>query len=141
MKISGKLFIAIFLGSIILVSCDVNDDGFFQSTQVSRILSADVPDTMVVGETYTLGIAYEKDSNCHTFSNFQTVNQGDSLFFVRAITTFTQNGNCNLDPEEALREADFTNDFESNFTFKFLKDRDSLGDFIYLNKEVIVIEE
>lgn len=141
MKLLSKLFIAVFLVSIILVSCEVSDDGFVQTTEVSPILDASVPDTMIVGESYSLDIIYEKQSNCHTFSGFQTENQGDSLVFVRAITTFTQNSNCNQGSEGVSREVDFTNNFESNFTFKFLKDIDSIGDFIYLDKEVIVVKE
>lgn len=140
MKFLSKLFIVFFLASIILVSCEVNDDGFFQSTQVSRILDAEVPDTMVVGETYTFDITYEKDSDCHTFSNFEAVSQGDSLYFVRAITLFTQSSNCNQQAIGEPREIDFTNEFESDFTFKFLQDRDSVGESIYLEKDVVVIE-
>lgn len=140
MKILSRLFIAGFLGSIFLVSCVSDDDNFFQTSLVSPILEANVPDTMVVGETYTLEITYQKESDCHTFSNFEAVNQGDSLYFVRAITTFTQSSNCDQVAEGVLREVDFTNDYESNFTFKFLQDKDSIGDFNYLDKEVIVIE-
>lgn len=140
MKFLSRLVILGFLASIFSVSCEVSDDGFFQSTQVSRILNADVPDTMVVGETYSFEITYEKDSDCHSFSNFDAANQGDSLYFVRAITIFTQSSNCNQDPEGVAKEIDFTNEFESDFTFKFLQDRDSEGESIYLDKEVVVIE-
>jgi len=140
MKLLSKFLIFSFLISISLVSCDVENDNFFQTSQVSRILSATVPDTMVTGETYTLDIRYEKDSNCHTFSNFETVNQGDSLYFVRAITIFTQSENCNQQATSELREVEFTNEFESNFTFKFLQDRDSIGELIYIDREVVVID-
>lgn len=141
MKILSKLFIASLLTSIILTSCDINDDGVFQTSEVSRILDASVPDTMITGETYSFDITYEKESNCHTFSRFQTVNQADSLYFVRAITTFTQASNCEQEPEGVSRTVDFINNSDSNFTFKFLNDIDSLGNFIYITQDVIVVEE
>lgn len=140
MKFLSRLFIAGFLGSIFLIGCVGDDNNFFQTSLVSPILNANVPDTMVVGETYTLEITYQKESNCHAFSNFEAVNEGDSLYYVRAITIFTQSSNCNQDAEGVLREVDFTNNFESNFTFKFLQERDSTGSFNYLDKNVVVIE-
>ncbi len=138
MKLLSKLFIASFIGSILLVSCETEDDNFFQTTQVSPILSANVPDTMTVGTTYTLGITYEKSSDCHRFLSFEAVNEGDSLYYVRAITIFTEAADCNQEAEGVLKVVDFTNNFESNFTFKFLKGTDSLGDFTYVDKDVIV---
>lgn len=142
MKYISKLFIVFFIGSIVSVSCSVDDDeNLFQTSQVSPILDANVPDTMVMGETYTLGITYQKDSDCHRFSNFDAVNQEDSLYYVRAITIFTQAANCNQDSSGDQKEVDFTNNFESDFTFKFLNARDSLGDFTYLDKDVIVIKD
>lgn len=142
MKLLSKLFIVWFLGSILMVSCiGDDDDNFFQVAQVSKILDANVPDTMSLGETYTLEITYQKDSDCHEFSNFEAVNEGDSLYYVRAITIFTESPNCNQDPEEVVREVDFINRLRSDFTFRFLADRDSLGEFIYIDKDVIVVEE
>lgn len=141
MKLSIKL-LAVLIASFSLMSCDVgDDDGFARYSEISRILDADVPDTMLVGETYMFDVIYEKNSNCQNFSSFQTVNQGDSLYFVRAISTFTETGNCDQDSEEVTREVTFSNTFDSNFTFKFLKDIDSIGDFVYLDKEVIVVEQ
>ena len=141
MKFFSRLFMVGFLSSILLVSCDVSDDGFFQTTQVSSILGANVPDTMVVGETYTLEITYQKDSNCHRFSNFESANQGDSLYFVQAITIFTETSNCNQEVTGEQQEVNFTNNFESDFTFKFLSDRDDEGETVYIDKPVVVKQE
>lgn len=140
MKILNLFIIVVFFSSLLLISCETKEDGFFRSTQVSAILSANVPDTMQVGETYTLEITYQKDSDCHQFSNFEAVNEGDSLYYVRAITIFTEAVYCNQEAEEVLREVDFINNFESNFTFKFLKGIDSLGDFTYVDKDIVVNE-
>jgi hypothetical protein len=139
MKILSKLFIFSFLVSIILVSCDVSDDGFIQTSQVSPILDVVVPDTMVTGETYSLEITYQRDSNCHTLSTFDTAKQGDSLLFLRAITLFNQTSTCNEIAEGVPVEIDFTNNFESNFRFKFLNSRDSIGDPVYLDRDIVVI--
>lgn len=138
MKFLSRLFIVGFLASILFVSCDLEEDDFFQTSQVSRILEANIPDTMAVDETYTLEITYQKDSDCHEFFNFEAVNQGDSLYLVRAITIFTEAVNCNQEPEGVLREVEFKNNFESDFTFKFLSGIDSLGNFTYIDKAVIV---
>jgi hypothetical protein len=128
MKLRRKTLLGLFISSMVLMSCEINDDDeFFQTSQVSPILSANVPDTMVVGESYSLGITYQKDSNCHTFSNFNGTSQGDSIVFVRAITLFTQAPNCSQDASEELIEFEFTNTFQSDFTFKFLQDIDSEG--------------
>lgn len=140
MKLLSKLFIASFLGSIFLAGCETEEDNFFQSTQITPILSVNVPDTMSLGETYTLGITYEKSSDCHELLNFEAVNEGDSLYYVRAISIFTEAANCNLEPEGVLKEVDYTNNFESNFKFKFLNGIDSLGEFTYIDKDVIVNE-
>jgi hypothetical protein len=140
MKLLGRTFIVLFFSTFLMIGCDVNDDGFFQSSQVSRILSANVPDTMVIGETYSLGLTYQKDSNCHTFSNFDVVSQGDSLVFVRAITLFTQVPGCRQDALGELKELEFNNILESNFTFKFLNDVDNEGESVYIEREVVVIE-
>lgn len=138
MNLSSKLLLAIFFITIVLTSCETEDDNFFQSTQVSPILAANVPDTMLVGETYALEITYRKDSDCHAFSRLEALNQGDSLYYVRAITIFTEAANCNQEAKGVLEEVDFMNKFESNFTFKFLKGTDSLGNFTYIDKDVIV---
>lgn len=139
MKSLNRFFISGFLASIILVSCELSDDdNVFQANQVSAILDASVPDTMTVGETYPLQITYQKDSNCHTFLRFESVNQGDSLYFMRAMTIFTQANDCSQEPEEVLIEEDFTNDFESDFSFKFLTDINSDGESVYIEKPVVV---
>lgn len=140
MKLQSKTFIVLFFSAFVLIGCDVDDDSFFQSTQVSPVLSANVPDTMVIGESYSLEVTYQKDSDCHIFSNFEVLPQGDSLVFVRAVTLFTQASNCSQDALAELKGLEFDNIFETNFIFKFLKDVDNEGDPIYIDKEVIVIE-
>jgi len=139
MKLLGRTLIVLFFSTVVLIGCDVNDDDFFQSTQVSPILSANVPDTMVIGESYSLEVTYQKDSDCHTFSNFDVLPQGDSLVFVRAVTLFTQASNCSQDALGESKGLEFDNIFETNFTFKFLKDVDE-GEPVYIDKEVVVIE-
>ncbi|EMY82647.1 hypothetical protein ES731_01650 [Psychroflexus gondwanensis] len=140
MKLLGRTFIVLFFSTFLMIGCDVNDDGFFQSSQVSPILSANVPDTMIIGESYSLEVTYQKDSDCHTFSNFDVLPQGDSLVFVRAVTLFTQASNCSQDALGELKELEFDNTFETNFTFKFLNDVDNEGEPVYIDKEVVVIE-
>ena len=136
----ARFTILFFIITIAFSSCETND-GEVQTTQVSSILEVNVPDTMVTRQSYPLEITYQKDSNCHRLSGFDVVQQGDSLIFVRAITLFTQAVNCNESPESVLEEVSFTNTYQSNFKFKFLKDADSLGNFIYIEKNVIVKEE
>jgi hypothetical protein len=140
MKLQSRTLIVLFFSTVVLIGCDVNDDGFFQSTQVSPILSANVQDTMVVGESYSLEVTYQKDSDCHIFSNFDVLPQGDSLVFVRAVTLFTQASNCSQDALAELKVLEFDNTFETNFTFKFLNDVDNEGEPVYIDKEVVVIE-
>lgn len=140
MKLLGRTFIVLFFSTFLMIGCDVNDDGFFQSSQVSPILNANVPDTMIIGESYSLEVTYQKDSDCHTFSNFDVLPQGDSLVFVRAVTLFTQASNCSQDALGELKELEFDNTFETNFTFKFLNDVDNEGEPVYIDKEVVVIE-
>jgi hypothetical protein len=140
MKFLSQLFIAILI-AVIFTSCDIEEDRVFRTSQVSPILNASVPDTMILEDSYTLGITYQKDSDCHTFSNLESVNQGDSLVFVRAITTFTQSANCYQGAEGVLEEIDFTNEIASDFTFKFLQDVNSEGESLYIDKEVVVLPE
>ncbi len=75
MKLQIRTLILLFFSTVVLIGCDVNDDSFFQSNQVSPILSANVPDTMVIGESYSLEVTYQKDSDCHIFSNFDVFSQ------------------------------------------------------------------
>jgi hypothetical protein len=139
MKLFSKINIISIFASVLLVSCIGGDDDFsFQVTEVSSILEANVPDTMKVGETYKLEVTYQKNSNCHRFSNFDVANQGDSIYFVRALTIFSESTNCVFDPEEVLKEINYTNALESDFKFRFLKDIDSLGEFTFLDKHVVV---
>ncbi|SDG99379.1 hypothetical protein [Psychroflexus sediminis] len=142
MKFFTKFVMAGFLTSIILSSCESADDNFFQSTEVSPILAASVPDTMRVGEAYVLEVTYEKKSDCHSFSGFDAEIQQDSLYFVRAITIFTQKEgiSCELENEGIPIDVDFINSFESDFYFKFLTANDSLGQPVFIDKKVIVIE-
>ncbi|NEV92932.1 hypothetical protein G3567_02075 [Psychroflexus sp. YR1-1] len=142
MKYLSQFFIACLIGSLFFASCDSEDDTFFQSTEVSPILAANIPDTMRVGEAYVLEITYEKKSDCHRFSGFEAEIQQDSLYFVRAITIFTQKGGISCIPENegVPREVNFNNGFESDFTFKFLTANDSLGQPVFIDKKVIVIE-
>mgnify|MGYP001040363477 CR=1 FL=1 len=141
MKSISRVIATVLIISLIFSSCDIGEDSDFQTSQVSRILNANVPDTMFVGQTYTLDITYQKDSDCHTFSNLDYVNQGDSLIFVRAVTIFRQRADCNQEAESVLEEIDFSNEQTSDFTFKFLQDVNSEGEIIYIDKEVTVLEE
>ncbi|AFU68276.1 hypothetical protein P700755_001343 [Psychroflexus torquis ATCC 700755] len=140
MKLQSIILIVLIFSTVVLMGCDVEGNSFFQSTQVSPVLSVNVPDTMVIGESYSLEVTYQKDSDCHIFSNFEVQPQGDSLVFVRAITLFTQASNCSQDALAELKGLEFDNTFETNFIFKFLKDVDNEGDPVYIDKEVIVIE-
>jgi hypothetical protein len=140
MKLQSKIIIVSIFSMFVLIGCDINDDGFFQGTQISPILNANVQDTMVIGESYSLEITYQKDSDCHVFSNFDVLPEGNSLVIVKAVTLFTQASNCSQEASGELKELEFRNTFETNFTFKFLSDVDNEGEPVYIDKEVVVIE-
>ncbi len=135
----NKHIVAIALSSLLFSSCIGGDDDFnFQFTEISSILEAKVPDTMKVGGSYDIEITYQKNTPCHNFSSFEATNEGDSIYFVRAVTIFTEAANCPFDPEEITIETTYTNRIESDFKFRFLKDLDEDGQFIYIDKEVVV---
>lgn len=136
-----KNILKIALLPIIMVftSCDVSDDGSFETTVLASIISADVPETMQIGETYPIEITYSKDSDCHTFLRFD-YQKNENTVFVSAVSSYVQESNCSIESTEEIKEIEFENDYEQDFVFKFLTEITQNNEAEYIEYEVEVTE-
>ncbi len=122
-------------------SCAVDDglsDVQFQF-ELIPIDSVEIPLAFNLGSTHTISVTYKRPSTCHSFSNFEYVQQSGNVRTVAVVNFVTIGTNC-----ETLEEEFKTETFSFNalavepYTFKFWQGRDDEGEDMYLVYEVPV---
>lgn len=122
-----------------LASCDVSDDGRYETTVLAPIVSANISETMQTGETYNIEVTYSKESNCHTFLRFD-YQEDEDTFYVSAVARYVQESNCSTEATEEVEEIEFENDYEQDFVIKFVSGVNENNNAEYVEYEVEVTE-
>ena len=122
----------------LLTSCV--DDPKIESFEKAEVLTADVPDTLVTGETYSIPLTFKRPTTCHSFNEFNIEDDPDEVF-VSAVIKFEDNFECE-DTNVPTGQVDFeyTVEKETDFRFRFFQ-RTQDNQLIYLNKDVVVESE
>lgn len=141
-----KNLIGIFLFGFLFWSC--SSDTKFEAEELGEIVSADLPEELVIGQTYQIPITFRIKTSCHRFLEFSiddeiTDQTQDRRFYLGVV--ILQDG---LDCEE------FDNEFETrDFTFEaidngheeyeffFYQGVSNQGSNLYLRQTVPLVSE
>lgn len=120
-----KKFTLLFVASLLLVSCSMDDDGVRTSYQNSEVASTNLPESFEKNKTYTVEVTYLLPTACHTAAGIDVKSgsgTGDDRrdIYVVGISSYDANQTaCNREEDDLERKASFTIqiDEEEPYTF------------------------
>ena len=138
-----KYALVLVLFISVLTSCSIeNDDSTTFSLEVLPIESVEVPEQFIYGETYEIGVTYNKPNSCYQFNDFIYEIDGHERTIAVVNTVYSsQNGPCEPGPEEVTVHFDFMVTGTETYVFKFYQGEDAGGTDQYYLVEVPVINE
>ncbi|MDW5289048.1 hypothetical protein [Formosa sp. PL04] len=150
-----KQFLLLFVAVLTLTSC-INDDDY--SNYVYEFLptvSADVPEQVVLGETYRITIDYIKPTSCYIFDDIYYVATNEDIDdvdgepisteirTVAVINVVNEDIDCtDLSDEEgqATAQFNFAPQKVGPYLFKFWIGEDEDGEDLFIEYETLVVE-
>lgn len=139
MKATIKKTLLLF-AVVLFASCSLQDDNYQPySYEVLPVESFTVPESFVMGQTYTISVTYKRPSDCHFFEGFYYEKEGN----VRTIavqTSVLQNNNCSPLTDN-LVDASFNfivTPGNTSYIFKFYKGTDEANQDLFEQVEVPV---
>ncbi|RKS55445.1 hypothetical protein BC962_0408 [Gillisia mitskevichiae] len=134
-----KRLLAIIFIAFIILSCSKDDTESLQQELVPTV-SVNIPDSLKTGQAYEFEVLYKKTSNCHYFSGFD-VSKNEHTIIVGVVNNYSSvNNNCSTNGN--LQEAaklNFVVEREDFYIFKFWQGKSSVGEDVFLTKEVPII--
>lgn len=125
------------LASFAFNSCDLNDDDVNFHFVPLQIVSADVPDSFVVNETYTITVTYIIPDGCTYFEGFDFAKPELTTREVVVIgSQRTDQEACTAMAQERESTFDFIVVHDEAYLFKFWQGKDENGEQQYLEIEV-----
>lgn len=129
--------------AFVLSSCSINDDDGGTETlfAYAPIAAVEIPESLVLGETYIFRITYTNPSPCHHFFGYEYVPGTDVNLFGIVTSYDPENPLCT--EEEGTTEVfewEFTVEINEKHIFKFWQGVNEDGEPIYLTREVEVHE-
>ncbi|HEA28611.1 MAG TPA: hypothetical protein ENH91_01215 [Leeuwenhoekiella sp.] len=136
-----KVFLILGLAAMV-ISCSLNDDeGQNVNYELARITNVELPDTLVMGNSYSFSITSEM-SDCSTFYGFQVdpSNPGpqDSIRYVGVLNRVLESVNCDEAKDTLSHDLDFLVLNDYTYIFNFLTGVDADNEPIYLTKTIPV---
>jgi len=125
----------------VLASCDLNDDDSGNDVlyAYAPISAVELPDSLVLGETYVFEVTYRNPSPCHKIFGYEYL--ADARVFAIVTSYRPDNALCTDTPGSTeVFEWEFTVELNEKHIFKFWQGIDANGDPIFLTKEVEVRE-
>lgn len=129
------LLCVVFLG---LSSCKLEDDRVNFRFVPLQILSADLPESFELNETYEIRVTYLRPSACVFFEGFDITKEGVTTRNVVAIGTDFYDEVCTLATEELEASFNFICLYDEPYLFRFWTGEDENGNQQYLEVEVPV---
>lgn len=121
-----KRLIFAFVALILFSSCSIDDDTTPTSYELAEITGNNLPDSFVLGETYSIEIDYVLPSECNTFAQVDARRAGSTgeerrQIYIGVITTINTSPNCdpNVPGEEGSSNFSITIDENEAYTFYF----------------------
>lgn len=132
-----KQYLILLFAVITLVSCSSNDDDNYHFEYVS-VVSADVPDEFIYGQTYRLIVTYGMPNNCYSFYHYDYI-YDDTSRMIAPIAIVNDDEICTQVPYEGSFFI-YVQALQSEpYIFNFWQGEDADGEPIYLTIEVPVI--
>lgn len=132
-----KHYLLLFLTVIVLFSCSDDDDENYHFEYVP-VVSAEVPEEFVQGETHLIKVTAELPSSCYSLYHYDYI-YDDTARLIYPIAIVNDDDACTL----AVSEVTFTIPVEAlqeePYIFKFWQGEDDQGEDQYLIIEVPVI--
>lgn len=137
---SLKKSISLLLCFLVLgmTSCKLEDDGVNFRFVALQIVSADVPESFNLNETYEIKVRYLRPSACVLFEGFDITSEDTTTRNVVAIGTDFYEQTCTQAVEELEATFNFICLYEQTYLFKFWTGEDENGNQQYLEIEVPV---
>jgi len=138
------LFLALLVSLTLLNSCTPDDENAanfqFDFVPVESVI---MPQAFNFGETHEISVTYKRPTTCHSFSNFQYIQDEGNERTVVVVNLVTSDNDC-----EEL-QGDFLEDFQTEtfsfsalnlepYIFQFWQGKDENNEDIFLVYEVPV---
>lgn len=121
-----KLFL-LMMATMVLMSCDVEDDGPRTSYDLAEVTATNLPEEFELGKTYEIEVTYLLPSACHLAAGLEArrgdaFGEGRRKIFVAGVASYDANvTNCDeeADEEDLLKKEKFSIriDEEDDYTF------------------------
>lgn len=108
---------------------------------LASVISVDLPEEFIFGQSYEIEIVYKRPTNCHSFSGLD-VSRSANQITIGVVTSFrTNNLNCvetgNL---EAAASINFVAEVDDFYIFRFWQGRNEEGIDDFLIVEIPVTQ-
>lgn len=121
-----------------LSSCKLEDDSVNFRFVPLQIVSADVPESFDLNETYEIRVRYLRPSACVFFEGFDITNEALTTRNVVAIGSEFYEEVCTQEVEELEATFNFICLYQETYLFRFWTGEDENGNQQYLEIEVPV---
>lgn len=118
------------------------DEGKSYKLELMPILSVDIPNEFILGQTYPITVRYSRPTTCHYFNNLY-YERDLNVRTIAVETAVEQRNNCfDLSGADAVTEYTFNFYVTSNgsYKFRFYQGKTANGDNIFLEYEVPVVD-
>lgn len=134
-----KILLLVILG-IFFFGCNVEDDNPETLQQVLvPITFVEMPDSFILGNTYSIKLKYIRPTACHHFSGISYELDGKEQYFGVLNSFDVNNPNCTeIEGLTGETSFEFTANKDILYIFKFWQGIDEDGKEIYMEKEVSV---
>lgn len=137
-----KRFFAYLLVALVVSSCSINDDGPDYHYEFMPIENVDIPESMVVNNTYVINMTYLRPNSCYIYSDIYYSYDDETTRTVAIICSVYDNsyGCDSLEYPEYEVPYNFKPTQVGTYTFKYWQGEDDNGEDQYLIREVLVEE-
>ncbi len=138
MRLKKSLSIFLCFSVLVLSSCKLEDDRLNFRFIPLQIVSAEVPDSFDLNETYQIYVTYIRPSTCVTYEGFDITDAGRTTRNVVAIGSEFYDEPCTQSIEERETFFNFIVLYDDPYLFRFWTGKDENGNDQYLEIEVPV---
>ncbi|WP_396591130.1 hypothetical protein [Allomuricauda sp. R78024] len=138
----GIVLFILFGISLLVTSCDLDDDGQnFHFTTLAGV-EANFPDSFELNETYDIEVTYLRPNGCTFFEGFDVAKTGETDRDIVVIgSVFTDNDTaCTEAVEEVVATLKFNVIFTGEYHFRLYTGIDENEDAVYVEYTVPVVQ-